>query len=401
VTLSATGKGLPGVTINLRYPNGSFAIGQLTDANGRYSYTVTQTGYYQITPALTGTTLYWINSPAVVVLVNASVTESFTANPKTTVFLVHGIGNDHTTLQPLATLLSLTNGSGLDPTRFLVDAGFDYSRCAEGGTSCNFNVSPTSPNYCSIANGGMSLAQYIQSWNPPGFPSQVGPPGPIVLIGYSMGGLMSRDMISKNELPASVAVSGLITLGTPSLGYPFTGNDQLVSCPQLVLDMAGSWFTGTNNPVPPSYFVTPPAPASTFLPTLAQNWASASYGHYWMAAAGQACQSPYRFGNSSIGCPVSGTTSDCIVCANSAAYQGTVSGQAPGPAPSTASTPGFTPWVDNSGPNGSGMYVHTFVFGGLVTASVLGTGPVGSFLIYNPPVNSGLLNAIMGLINAY
>jgi hypothetical protein len=167
------------------------------------------------------------------------------------------------------------------------------------------------------------------------------------------------------------------------------------------LDMAGSWFTGTNSPVPPSYFVTPPTPASSFLPTLAQNWVSASFGHYWMAAAGQACQSPYRFGNSSIGCPASGTTSDCVVCANSAAYQGTVSGQAPGPAPSTASTPGFTPWVDNSGPNGSGKYVHTFSHGGLGTAGVLGAGPVSSFLIYNPPANSGLLIAILVLINAY
>jgi hypothetical protein len=47
------------------------------------------------------------------------------------------------------------------------------------------------------------------------------------------------------------------------------------------------------------------------------------------------------------------------------------------------------------------VYVHTFVFGGLVTASVLGAGPVGSFLIYNPDKNSGLFHAIVGLINAY
>lgn len=210
---------------------------------------------------------------------------------------------------------------------------------------------------------------------------------------------MSRDMISKNELPAGIAVSGLVTLGTPSLGYPFTNNDQLVSCPQLVLDMAGSWFTGTNSPVPPSYFVAnsdPPDQASTFLPTLAQNWTSASYGNYWMAAAGQACQSPYRFGNSAIGCPVSGTTSDCVVCADSAAYQGTVSGQAPGPAPSTASTPGFTAWQD-----ATFQYVHTFSFGGLGTSTVLGAGPVNSLLIYDPDPKSGLFKAIRDLINAY
>jgi hypothetical protein len=257
-------------------------------------------------------------------------------------------------------------------------------------------ASATSPDYCSVSNGGNSQAQYIQSWNPPGFPSQLGPPGPIVLIGYSVGGLMSRDMISKNELPASVAVSGLITLGTPSLGYPYTSVDQLKQCPQLILDMAGSWFTGTNNPVPPTYFVTPPAQASAFLPTLAQNWTSASYGHCWMAAVGQACQSPYRFGNSSISCPVSSTTSDCVVCANSAGYQGTVSGQAPGPAPSTASTPGFTPWQD-----ATFQYVHTFSFSGLGTVTVLVAGPANSLLIYNPNSRAGLFEAIVGLINAY
>jgi pimeloyl-ACP methyl ester carboxylesterase len=336
-----------------------------------------------------------MSKQAIPVSVPSSTTVNFFANPKTTVFLVPGLGNDKTTLQPLATELSATDGSGLDPTRFFVDAGFDYARCAQGGPFCNLNVSPTNPNYCSIANGGKSLAQYITGWNPPEFPNQIGPPGPVVLIGYSMGGLMSRDMISKNELPADVVVNGLVTLGTPSLGYPYIQGDQTFFCPQLILDMAGAWFTGTNTPVPPSNFS--PAP-STFLSTLNQNWTSASYGNYWMAAAGQACASPTRVNSSSMiggpwGCPVSGTTSDCVVCASSAAYQGTVSGQAPGPAPST---PGFTPWQDTAF-----QYVHTFTFGGLATAGILGAAPVNSTLLYDPGRLSSLFKAIVGLVNAY
>jgi pimeloyl-ACP methyl ester carboxylesterase len=217
-------------------------------------------------------TLYWLGNAPAVVLVNAPVTQNFTATPKATVFLVPGIGNSSFDMQFLAGELAATC-TGVVQTKFFVDAGFDYSRCAQGGPSCNVGVAITSPTFCSIANGGQSLAQYIRTWSAPGFPNQVGPPGSIVLIGHSMGGLMARDVIAKNELAGGPSVAGLITLGTPSLGYPFQPADGEVQCPQLIADMAGSWFTGTSNPVPP---------ISPFLGVLATNWPAASYGGCWL-----------------------------------------------------------------------------------------------------------------------
>jgi hypothetical protein len=395
VTVGANGPGLSGVSITVA-PVGGFAIPiTQTDQTGYYSVPVSA-GSYSVSAGLTApVSLYWISNTPQPANAPGSVTVNFTANPKTTVFLVPGIGNANTDMQPLASQLAATDGSGLDPKRFLVDTvGFSYARCAQGGPSCNSGVLPSSPNYCSVANGGVSLAQYIASWKPPGFVNQVGPPGGIVLAGYSMGGLMARDAISKNELPAPPV--GLVTLGTPSLGYPFLDSTHLpvnhtsVQCPQLVADMGGSWFTGTNNPAPASSYI----PSSSFLATLNQNWSSASYGNYWMAAAGQACTSPTRTLNSAIGCPVSATTSDCVVCYDSAAYQGTVSGQAPGQAPST-------PWVDNGGTNGSAQYVHTLTGDGFGTFLVLGAAPAGSLEIYQPTKFSSLFQTIVGVINAH
>lgn len=57
---------------------------------------------------------------------------------------------------------------------------------------------------CSISSGAQKLAQYIANANPP---------GDIVLIGFSMGGLIARDMMANGRLILNGRkVSALITL---------------------------------------------------------------------------------------------------------------------------------------------------------------------------------------------
>src|ERR1035437_540795 len=99
--------------------------------------------------------------------------------PKT-VFLIHGIGQGSFDMQGLYG--SLIASSGIDLARFRVDPGFDFSECAD----TDFCSSS-----CSISAGAQKLAQYIANANPP---------GDIILIGFSMGGLIARDLMANGRL---------------------------------------------------------------------------------------------------------------------------------------------------------------------------------------------------------
>ncbi len=162
VTSSVTGAGMPGVRINLVSPDGSLNFSQVTDPNGNYSYTVSDPGTYTVTPSLTG---YWFTPPSS--NVQANQTANFAATPITTVFLIHGIGQGSPSMQQLYT--SLSGSGGVDPIRFQVDAGFDFSECAANQACSMTTASPTLGSLpCSLANGGKKLADYILSHSAPG-----------------------------------------------------------------------------------------------------------------------------------------------------------------------------------------------------------------------------------------
>lgn len=267
---------------------------------------------------------------------------------------------------------SATSGTALDPSRFFVDWGFDFRQCAQV-QSC--------PSYCGVDYGAQRLAAYILQWQPPVYGAAPGPPGPIVLVGYSMGGLMARDVIANGYLGSKGSqIARLVTLGTPNLGYPFEIVDNNAFCPALVTDMAGSWnpATGQENTLSP------------FLSALTDRWASARYSSYWMAAAGQACTNPLRpIYPPFTGCLNSSASSDCVVCRDSAWYQGQY---AQGLAPST-------PWIDSGGANGAGQYVHTNTGNGFGTALIL--GPYVGLPIFNPSPIGALFQSITKVINGY
>jgi len=77
--------------------------------------------------------------------------------------------------------LKATLESNLDNRRYVVNATFDYSYC-DANSSC------TAP--CSISDGANRLASTVLSNTSPG--------SNVIVIGFSMGGLMARDMVAHN-----------------------------------------------------------------------------------------------------------------------------------------------------------------------------------------------------------
>src|SRR5262249_7530152 len=142
------------------------------------------------------------------------------------------------------------------------------------------------------------------------------PPGDIILIGFSMGGLIARDMISNNWLGVlnGRKVAALITLGTPNLGYPYTFIDRSAFCTPLIQEMDGNWrIYQTQNQIK----------LSDYLNSLTTLWSSTSYpgsGGRWLAASGRSCSNPIRTFDSSTGCRDSNPYSDGVVCNDSATY---------------------------------------------------------------------------------
>jgi uncharacterized protein (TIGR03437 family) len=295
--------------------------------------------------------------------ITVAVAEPVAPAPVMTVFLIHGLGQGKGDMQGLYG--SLTGSSGIDLTRFTVDAGFDFSECADGGFFCSSS--------CSNAGGAQKLAQYIADLNPP---------GDIVLLGFSMGGLLARDMLANNRLNLNGRkVAALITLGTPNLGYPYSGVDILGFCPSIAREMDGNWRAeqASNN-----------VELSSYLAALTGQWATAAYpgsGGVWMAAAGRSCSNAVRTTDPTTGCPDRNQFSDGLVCAISAAYgKDTPAGTAPS-----------RYWQDPEQ-----IYVHTNSLGGLGSGVVLcanSGNPVTNPLLSNPPSFGLLFAEIRSVIN--
>ncbi len=224
---------------------------------------------------------------------------------------------------------------------------------------------------CSIPNGAQILATYI---------ANTAPIGDVILVGFSMGGLIARDLILSNYIGALTGRKvTLITLGTPSLGYPYTAADTGVFCPYLVQSMAGNWraLQPSNNW---------PALSSYLYPTT-NTWQSGSFpgaSGYWLAAYGQSCSVAQRNGDASTGCQDNSPTSDGVVCADSASYN--------------ISTPtGIGPSFTWSGPDR--QYVHSNAGWGKAASFVL-CGNSGSAPVLSAPLpNDPLFQTIVAVIN--
>jgi uncharacterized protein (TIGR03437 family) len=280
-----------------------------------------------------------------------------------TVFLIHGIGQDRTAMSGLYG--SLTGSLGIDDARFRVDAGFDFGECANE-SFCNSN--------CSISGGAQKLAQYINNANPA---------GDIVLVGFSMGGLIARDMIANNwnGVLNRRKVAGLITLGTPNVGYPYTYADRLRFCTPLLLQMDGNWRSKQSQDL---------VVVSDYLVGLNNQWGNGGFpgtNRIWLAASGRSCSDPTRNLDATTGCRDRNPYSDGVVCDDSATFSvNTSSGSKPS-----------RYWQDPGG-----IYVHSHSWGGLGSTLIL-CGNSGDTTrhppLSNPTAPGPLFNAIKETIN--
>jgi hypothetical protein len=220
-------------------------------------------------------------------------------------------------------------------------------------------------------------------------------------VGYSLGGLIARDMLVNNysvnghSVRGSHLIRGLITLGTPNEGYAYLPTDESLLCKYLLRDMKGYWNAVTNTYAQGSL--------SPFLSSLNQRWGPTSYGGYWFAAAGTNCASPFRVGPppslvlQDIGCLHGPSDSlgrytvpnnDAVVCRDSAVDSANSSTP-------PAGAPTYTEY-----PN----YVHTKAWG-FGTFFVMGCTSFSSSTLelFNPPVDpqdpNHLLQKIVSQIN--
>lgn len=372
VTAQKTGSGVAGITITLADGNNNNTVvgTAVTGADGSYSARIAAGGSYTITPAGNPFGTYFTPASAYFANVSSNMTEPFTLAPIRTAYLLHGIGQGAVAMQQLYNSLVSIQG-GVDQSRTQFDVGFDYSACAAAGPDC--------PSNCGISDGAQQLASYIASQNPP---------GDIIFIGYSMGGLIARDLIANNYggVLSGRGTPVLITLGTPNLGYPELDTDKSGFCPALIDDMGGYW-----NPSPSQ----PPNAALTYLSPylqgLASEWQAAGYSGSWITAPGLQCSNPNRFvapgiQSSLVGCRSSSNSSDGVVCRDSVAYSDPV--YAIGPGPSQV-------WFDSQG-----IYVHTTTLNGYGSGLVLcPNDPNRVLVLNNPPIGDSLFSAIRDTLN--
>jgi pimeloyl-ACP methyl ester carboxylesterase len=285
------------------------------------------------------------------------------APPGTTIFLIHGLGQGGGALDSLARTLADPN-FGIDLTRFRIDSGFDWGRCA--------NRNGCDPDECEVSDGGRALAQYISGRNPS---------GPIVLLGYSLGGLIARDMMLNNydNVLGSRRVAALITLGSPHVGYPYCEIDDLARCDVLIQQMASHFRVRQAENL---------VVVSNYLFDLNERWGRSSFVGLpgrWLAAAGTFCSEDRFCEWNSVdrsedqGCTDNTPQSDGVVCAASAHFQLNL-----GNIPSQR-------WADAN-------YAHTD--NGRSWVVMCGNRDPNRFhALFNPPANGTLVRAVKDLIN--
>jgi pimeloyl-ACP methyl ester carboxylesterase len=271
-----------------------------------------------------------------------------------TVFLIHGIAQSGGAMDSLGiTLRDPTYG--IDRDRFGIDAGFDYGDCADT-VFC--------ASSCTIPSIAQRLGQYIRARNPD---------GDIILLGYSLGGLVARDLMLNNYYGVldSHRVAALITLGTPNVGYPYSSIDNTTRCPVLVQQMASDYRARQSDNI---------VVESDYLYSLNNQWGSTSFvgqANHWLAVAGTCCTDTTRYPGGP-GCQ-DNTRNDGVVCEASAAFRLNLSGNLP-----------TSRWSD---PNH--QYSHT---GGFLSWFVLDNGN-GAQPLYNPIASGELMSTLRSFFN--
>jgi hypothetical protein len=319
------------------------------------------------------------------------------------VILVHGIkqvGGFNGGMEPLLTVLSLafqnmnaTSHTGkynvarnTDPPDVVASADIMFDDSFDFG-SCSKNPS-CPPAYCGITTGAqlldtdINLATYPQSR--------------VIIIGYSMGGLMARDMIahpSTGLLQRNLLA--LITLGTPNLGYPWSSRDDgsfYRGC-HFEADQMGSDFLQFQISTPPEVNL---GLRANYLYPLTQDWSSAPLAPRvpWLAFSGHYCDNPTRVDNSSAGCPGYNTASDGVVCDQSARYLPGVNAAANSADTSGGMTPGNQPYLTAIAEG----YAHA---GRVVMCGVGGLVVGTSKMLTQPKAGEDPVNAIIATIQKY
>jgi uncharacterized protein (TIGR03437 family) len=269
----------------------------------------------------------------------------------TSVFLIHGINQSASDMNAFRN--TLLGPGGLNPAFYSVDATFDFADCTQNA-ACGAS--------CTLANGAQRLAQHIINRNPP---------GDVVLVGYSLGGLLARDLIANNwsNILGRYRIR-LVTLAAPLLGYPYTSFDSLVSCGRLLNEMDGNWRV-TMPPVPQ---------LSGYLNDIMVKWRNGSFpgAGAWLAASGRFCATGVR---GQTGCRDANLRNDGVVCDDSAAYNiETPAGTAPS-----------RRWQDPSA-----LYAHTSnPFAALIFGCA---AQLGVNLTLSDPPPGPLLNEILAAI---
>jgi pimeloyl-ACP methyl ester carboxylesterase len=282
--------------------------------------------------------------------------------PRTYVILVHGINQSGAAMQPLGD--NLRRQFAQTPA-ITIDNGF--------------SLGPRVGAQAGISSSAQALASYINA------ALQVTSGSRIVLVGYSMGGLLSRQLIvdsffNSQYNPPSPLILGLVTLGTPNLGYPYLDSVEGIApfvlfSPAQLRDMSGD-FRRFQSQTPPDVDL------SSALSSLKTQWAGYNtVATPWLAASGRSCDNPLRLLGPSIGCRDGQYKySDGVVCEDSAAW---LLPQFPGQP--------FDRWVDTNR-----FFQHTDST--LVTpwgnAGVFCPGQQYLPVLFNPLVGFGLLERI-------
>jgi pimeloyl-ACP methyl ester carboxylesterase len=276
-------------------------------------------------------------------------------------FIVHGLSDNQFSFWPLRNSLQ-TEWAGR-PSR-IVDAHFDFPECL------------------SIKTGAQRLADHVGRFS-------FYPGDRIAFVAHSMGGLMVRRMLADGLLAVNVPVVGLVTLGTPHLGYPYLpGLDENFKCGVQVQEMESRLFDG--NPLLQSGTMSP------FLTELYTTWNPSQVGYRWFAAGGAFCDTRLRSWPSAIssvvnGCRRENPSSDGVVCLDSALVT------------YPQSEARMVPTERFSDPEK--VYMHGNSVGWPVAANVLCGTPVPPFLaskrsLTNPLNNESLFDQIRSFLDA-
>lgn len=148
---------------------GSSDIVLLLDADQNpttYSNSAVPAGVYYVRVRVTNSCGASVDSNEVVVRVVTNI-----------IFVLHGIGQSSQSISAFADSLRRTNGN----LEWVVDGGFDYGDCA-ADVHCS--------RHCTIKNIASRLGDYLRER------SQF---GNIALVGYSLGGLVARELIANSN----------------------------------------------------------------------------------------------------------------------------------------------------------------------------------------------------------